>query len=99
VAADGSPLAAALARVPWEIARPAADQETLAERNLLVRVVQAMDEPPTVPMDLAPDEPLRLLCVFAEARGSLPLGMRRERRVLARLMEQSVYPQRRVVVH
>ena len=35
-------LAAALARVPWEIARPAADQPTLAERNLLVRVVHDM---------------------------------------------------------
>ncbi|MBC8114533.1 MAG: hypothetical protein H7062_09160, partial [Candidatus Saccharimonas sp.] len=32
-------LAAALARVPWEIARPAANQPTLGERNLLVRVV------------------------------------------------------------
>ena len=31
-------LAAALARVPWEIARPKADAETLGERNLLVRV-------------------------------------------------------------
>src|SRR5437016_3064817 len=35
-------LAAALARVPWEIARPSADQPTLGERNLLVRVVHDM---------------------------------------------------------
>jgi len=32
-------LAAALARVPWEIARPAPDQPTVGERHLLVRVV------------------------------------------------------------
>ncbi|MGC1721394.1 MAG: hypothetical protein WA746_20595, partial [Isosphaeraceae bacterium] len=32
-------LAAALARVPWEIARPAVDKPTLADRHLLVRVV------------------------------------------------------------
>ena len=39
-------LAAALARVPWEIARPKADAETLGERNLLVRVVHDMKAPP-----------------------------------------------------
>jgi hypothetical protein len=38
-------LAAALARVPWEMARPAADEPTLGERNLLVRVVHDRDEP------------------------------------------------------
>jgi hypothetical protein len=32
-------LAAALARVPWEIARAAHDKPTLSEHNLLVRVV------------------------------------------------------------
>src|SRR5262245_32307645 len=38
-------LAAALARVPWEIARPRPDQPTLGERNLLVRVVHDMQAP------------------------------------------------------
>ena len=34
---QGNLLAAALARVPWEIARPTANHPTLGERNLLVR--------------------------------------------------------------
>jgi hypothetical protein len=40
-------LAAALARVPWEMARAAADQSTLNERNLLVRVVHDRAAPAT----------------------------------------------------
>lgn len=92
-------LAAALARVPWEIARPKADAETLGERNLLVRVVHDMKAPASEPIKLAPDEPLRLLFVFAEARGSRPLGARKERRELLRLFEKEIYPQRRVVAH
>ena len=90
-------LAAALARVPWEIARPAADQPTLGERNLLVRVVHDMAGPATQPLALGPDECLRLLFVFAESRGSQPLAARQERRELLRLFEQEIYPQRRIV--
>ena len=92
-------LAAALARVPWEIARPRADAQTLGERNLLVRVVHDTDSPASAPLDLGPDEDLRVLFVFAEARGSRPLGTRRERRDLIRLFETEVYPRRRVVAH
>lgn len=92
-------LAAALARVPWEIGRPAPDQDTLADRNLLVRVVHTMDEPATQPLALAPNESLRVLFVFAEARGSRPLAARRERRVLLDLFRRDVYPTRRVVAH
>jgi hypothetical protein len=80
-------LAAALARVPWEIARPSAGQPTLGERNLLVRVVHDMAEPASQPLDLGPDECLRVLFVFAEARGSRPLRARLERRMLLRLFE------------
>ena len=92
-------LAAALARVPWEIARPAADQPTLGERNLLVRVVHDMAEPASQPLELGPDECLRVLFVFAEARGSRPLAARRERRELLELFEKEIYPKRRVVAH
>jgi hypothetical protein len=53
----------------------------------------------STPIELAPHEPLRVLFVFAEARGSKPLGARRERRELLRLFEQEIYPQRRVVAH
>jgi tetratricopeptide (TPR) repeat protein len=92
-------LAAALARVPWEIARPSANLATLGERNLLVRVVHDMMTPASKPIALAPDEPLRLLFVFAESRGSRPLGARQERRKLLQLLEKEIYPQRRVVAH
>lgn len=92
-------LAAALARVPWEIARPSPDQPTLGERNLLVRVVHDTQAPPSPPMELGPDEPLRVLFVFAEARGSRPLAARQERLDLLRLFEQEIYPKRRVVAH
>lgn len=92
-------LAAALARVPWEIARPAPDRDTLGERNLLVRVVHDMKPSGSKPIELAPDEALRVLFVFAESRGSRPLGARKERRELLRLFEKEIYPQRRVVAH
>jgi len=92
-------LAAALARVPWEIARPSLDQKTLGERNLLVRIVHDMQAPASEPVQLAPDEPLRVLFVFAEARGSRPLGAREERRELLQLFEKEIYPHRRVVAH
>ena len=94
---EENPLAAALARVPWEIARPDPDSPTLGERNLLVRVVHDMEASPSQPLALEPDEPLRVLFVFAEARGSHPLGVRQERRELLRLFEREIYPKRRVV--
>ena len=60
----------------WEIACPSPAQPTLGERNLLVRVVHeaTLDNqaPASQPMELAPDEPMRVLFVFAEARGSHP---------------------------
>jgi tetratricopeptide (TPR) repeat protein len=92
-------LAAALARVPWEIARPAAGEPALGERHLLVRVVHDMAEPKSTPLKLGPDESLRVLLVFAEARGSRPLAARRERRELLELFEREIYPKRRVVAH
>jgi hypothetical protein len=92
-------LAAALARVPWEIARAAPDLSTLSERNLLVRVVHDMAAPATQPLELGEDECLRILFVFAESRGSHPLAARKERRALLRLFEKEIYPQRRVEAH
>lgn len=92
-------LIAALARVPWEIARPAADQDTLADRALVVRVVHEMAAPVSTPIPPGEDGTLRVLFVFAEARGSRPLGARRERRELRTLFEKDIYPQRRVAAH
>ena len=85
--------------MPWEIARPTADKPSLADRHLLVRVVHDMAAPATQPVALGPGEPLRVLFVFAEARGSRPLAARRERRELLRLFEKEIYPKRRVVAH
>jgi tetratricopeptide (TPR) repeat protein len=96
---EANHLAASLARVPWEIARPSADKPTLGERNLLVRVVHDMAEPPTKPLDIPADETLRVLFVFAEARGSRPLAARKERRVLLELFAKEIYPDRRIEAH
>ncbi len=96
---EGNLLAAALSRVPWEIARPAADKPTLGERNLLVRVVHEMNEPATKPLDSQTDETLRVLFVFAEARGSHPLAARKERRELLQLFAKEIYPNRRIEAH
>lgn len=92
-------LAAALARVPWEIARPSLEQPTLGERALVVRVVHDMRDSASQPLALDADEALRVLFVFAEARGSRPLGARQERREVMQMLEKEVYPQRRVVAH
>lgn len=96
---EGDHLAAALSRVPWEIARPRPDQPSLSERNLRVRVTLA--EPPGASACLSLDEKdeVRILFVFAEARGSRPLGARKERRELLGLFQRKIYPQRRVVAH
>lgn len=96
-AKEGNILAAALARVPWEIARPSANHPTLGERNLLVRVVHDMKAPATQPLPLSKDECLRVLFVFAESRKSSPLALRLERQVLLHLFENRIYPQRRVI--
>ena len=55
--------------------------------------------PATQPLALGQDECLRVLFVFAEARGSRPLAARLERRELRRLFEKEIYPQRRIVAH
>jgi len=98
-AEEDNPLAAALARVPWEIAKPKADAATLAERNLVVRAIHDMQAPATQALELPPGGELRVLFVFAEARGSRPLAARQERRQLLNLFEQEIYPNRRVVAH
>jgi CHAT domain len=96
---EANHLAAALARVPWEIARPSAGNPTLGERNLLVRVVHDMQEPATQPLDFKADESLRVLFVFGEAQGSSPLAVRKERQELLQLFEKEIYPKRRIEAH
>jgi len=88
-------LAAAFARVPWEIARSAAGEESLLERNLVVR----LEAPQPITVSASPlgeNEELRVLLVFAEAPGSRPLAMRLEREQLLALFYDDVMPQRKV---
>jgi len=95
-ATANDPLAAALARVPWEIARARADEPPLLERNLVVRAVT--DDTAALVAEGGGAGPLRVLLVFAEAPGSRPLAMREERETLLRLFFDEVLPHRRVEV-
>jgi len=95
---EDDPLAAAFARVPWEIARPDADAPALMGRNLAVRTVLA-DASDALPEPPAADEPIRVLLVFAEAPGSRPLAMRLEREQLLALFHDRILQERQVDVH
>jgi len=96
-------LAAAFARVPWEIARL---PDGTRPHNLVVRAVTDATPPgalaPAAPLPattaLPPGETLRVLAVFAEAPGSRPLAMRREREQLQRLFAGHILPRRKVEI-
>jgi tetratricopeptide (TPR) repeat protein len=92
-------LAAAFARVPWELARAPGGGETLLARNVAVRVAPAGARPGReAALALGKDEAVRVLLVFAEAPGSDPLAVRLERERLRALFFDEVLPQRRVEV-
>jgi tetratricopeptide (TPR) repeat protein len=93
--AQTNPLEAALARVPWEIARGRKGEKTLAENNLIVRTIVG-SEPERTPLVLGGGEALRVLFIFAEAPGSRPLAARQEREQLKELFEKEIYPDRRI---
>ena len=91
------PLAAAFARVPYEIARLAPDKPSLMERNLAVRIEMADTAQTDAAVreaaeKVAAGETLRVLLVFAEAPGSRPLGMRQERQELLNLFYTEILP-------
>ena len=98
------PLAAAFARVPWEIARSAPGEKPLMERSLVVRSITerttARDDNVAVAAEAvtAGQSPLRVLVVFAETPGSRPLAMRRERQDLLDLFERAILPDRNIVI-
>jgi tetratricopeptide (TPR) repeat protein len=96
-------LAAAFARVPWEIARLGADGSALMEQNLVVRLVtedtSARDDVvAAVAEKVAKGETLRVLFVYAEAPGSRPLAMRLERERLLEVFCEEILPRRKVKV-
>lgn len=104
-AQEDNRLAAQLACVPWEIARPAIGQPSLMDNNLLLRMEQSQAATPSTSsaadaaLALHDGETLRVLFVLAEARGAQPLGMRQERLQIQRLFEKDIYPKRKVVAH
>jgi len=94
-------LAAAFARIPWEIARLSPDEPALMEKNLVVRVMtaEAKSDPAVLDSakkDFAKGDHLRVLMVFAEAPGSRPLAMRLEREQLLNLFYNDIFPRKRV---
>lgn len=92
-------LAAAFARVPWEIARAPGDDRTLASRNVVVRAALEGAEPAReTSLVVGPSEPVRVLLVFAEAPGQRPLAARLERERLLALFFDEVMPARNVEV-
>ncbi|MCP4699751.1 MAG: CHAT domain-containing protein [Gammaproteobacteria bacterium] len=93
-------LAAAFARVPWEIARPEENALPLLARNLAVRALGAGMQPPAreIALDPGKDEELRVLLVFAQTPDSPPLAQRLERQQLRTVFYQKILPQRRVTV-
>lgn len=99
-----NPLAAAFARVPWEIARSSPADAPLLHRNLIVRMVtEDTAKPDSLVLAEAQkvadgEAPLKALFVFAEAPGSRPLSMRLERDKLRDLFFRDVLPRNNVRV-
>ena len=87
-------LGAAFARVPWEIARL---PDGTTPRNLVVRAVAGDVDEGEISV-VGEEETVRVLAVFAEAPGSRPLAMRREREELRRLFAQKILPNRDVEI-
>lgn len=98
------PVAAALARVPWELSWPsksgAPEGKPLFRRNVVVRAVPSGTPPPSgqTAVQLGADEALRVLLVHAHAPGSRPLAARLERERIVELFFAEVLPKRRVTV-
>ena len=92
-------LAGKLAQIPWEIARLDEVELPLGARNVRVCITHPMQARAQRKFELGVGEPLRVLFVFAETRGSTPLGMRQERRALQALFQNEIEAKRNVVVH
>ncbi|MCX4239718.1 CHAT domain-containing protein [Paraliomyxa miuraensis] len=93
-AAANDVLAAAFARVPWEIAKPSKGERPLMQRGVVVRVATEMPAEQPKPTQGV----VRVLIVLAEAPGSRPLATRLEREVLRQLFEEEILPHRNVEV-
>jgi len=98
--ADDDPLAAAFARVPWEIARPNENAEPLFARNMAIQAISEgfAAEYEESSLSLQPNEALRVLLIFAHAPESTPLSARLEREQLLDLFHNDIFPQNWVQV-
>jgi tetratricopeptide (TPR) repeat protein len=97
---DEDVLAAAFARVPWEIAQL---PDGTRPQNLVVRAVTADTAQGNVDITdaaraVTEGETLRVLAVYAEAPGARPLAMRREREELRKLFADKILPHRNVEI-
>jgi len=99
-ATKGDRLAAAFARIPWEIARPDVTQEPLLARNVAIRAITGIDLPEDreIALELEPNEILRVLLVFAETEESNPLAARLEREQLLALFYEQILSERLVQI-
>ncbi len=90
--------ASAFARIPWEIARASVDDESLMDRNVVVRMVteDTAKQDAAVARQVSQGDTLRILMVYAEAPGSRPLAMRREREYLRNLFCSEILPKYRI---
>jgi len=97
---DDDPLAAAFARVPWEIARPDENAEPLFARNMAIQAISAGFAAERQPssLSLEANEALRVLLIFAHAPDSTPLSARLEREQLLDMFHNDIFPQNGVQV-
>lgn len=93
-------LAAAFARIPWEIARFDFEQQPLLARNVAIRAITGTDFPQDreISLELAANEVLRVLLIFAETDDSNPLAVRLERQQLLNLFFEKILPRRLVQI-
>ncbi|MEN8220119.1 MAG: hypothetical protein ABFS56_27970 [Pseudomonadota bacterium] len=82
------------------MARPDIQQEPLLARNVAIRAITGTDFPQDreIPLELAADEVLRVLLVFAETEESNPLAARLEREQLLTLFYEKILPRRLVQI-
>jgi hypothetical protein len=101
-ATAGDHLAAAFARVPWEIARFEDEEEPLLARNVAIRAITGNDlaEDKEITFELEANKTLRVLLIFAgaEIEANDPLASRLEREQLLTLFYEQILPHRLVQI-
>lgn len=101
ITATRVPFAVALLRLPWEFARPALSQPSLAERKLRISFALEASKVLASPVNsklVALDEPLRILFVCAENHAAQALGLRKERQAFMQLFASEISPRYQVQV-